>query len=53
MITFDIEVIEQAHKVLDMLIFLEEFIEDGAVYHVVYDTYVKMFALGLIRIIDF
>lgn len=52
MVAFDIEVVEQAHEVLDVLVLLEELVEDGAVYHVVYDSDVEVLALGLVGVSD-
>jgi hypothetical protein len=52
-IAFYVEVVEEANEVLNVLVFLEELVEDGAVYHVVYDANVEVLALGLVGVVYF
>ena len=52
-VTFYVEVVEEANEVLDVLVFLEELVKDGAVYHVVYDDNVEVLALGLVGVVYF
>ena len=52
-IAFYVEVVEEANEVLDVLVFLEELVEDGTVYHVVYDANVEVLALGLVGVVYF
>ncbi len=53
MVAFYVEVVEKAHEVLDVLVFLEELVEDGTVYHVVNDANVEVFALGFVGVVYF
>ncbi len=53
MVAFYVEVVEQANEVLYVLVFLEELVEDGAVYHVVYDANVEVLALGFVGVVYF
>jgi hypothetical protein len=53
MVAFYVKVVEQANEVLYVLVFLEELVEDGAVYHVVYDANVEVLALGFVGVVYF
>ena len=52
-VAFYVEVVEEANEVLDVLVFLEELVKDGAVYHVVYDANVEVLALGFVGVVYF
>ncbi len=52
-IAFYVEVVEEANEVLDVLVFLEELVEDGAVYHVVYYANIEVLALGFVGVVYF
>ena len=53
MVAFYVEMIEETHEVLDVLVFLEELVKDRAVYHMVNDANVEVLALGLIGVVYF